>query len=156
MVTKECLWKQLTDVVWWLEYMESPLIVYASLLTEFMGTKCNIYIHRTEPNRTNLYWTNIIKICNNKSIQHNSTESLGPHEDWTAITGTPVKWVGNQWKTKGLSNRKPHRNSGISSWQNDNTMCHQRRGSCQSDDPLPSVINNAFKLDWVHENVWIL
>ena len=74
------------------------------------------------------------------------------HEGWNAITGTLVRWVawisyGNQWKTEGSSNRKPHRIGGISSCQNDNTMCHQRRGSCQSDDPLPSVINNVFKLD---------
>ena len=58
--------------------MESPLIVCVSLLAEFMGTKCNVYIHWTEPNRTNLYWMNVSTISNDKNIQHNSTDSLDP------------------------------------------------------------------------------
>ena len=36
------------------------------------------------------------------------------------------------------------------------TQCATRkRESCESDDILPSVINNPFQLDWIHENVWM-
>ena len=163
MVAKECSWKQLTDVVLWLEYMESPLIVYVTLLAEFMGTKWNIYIHRTEQNWTELIFIGRTLAQYITTKVFNIIQRIGwtHHEGWTAITGTLVRWVdwilyGNQWKAKGSSNRKPHRIGGISSCQNDNTMCHQRRGSCQSDDPLPSVINNVFKLDsWKRMNASI-
>ena len=36
------------------------------------------------------------------------------------------------------------------------TQCVTRkRESCESDDLLPSVINNPFQLDWFYENVWM-
>ena len=46
MVAMKCFLKQLPEVVSWLEYMESPLIVYVSPRAEFMGTKYNVHIHR--------------------------------------------------------------------------------------------------------------
>ena len=36
------------------------------------------------------------------------------------------------------------------------TQCAtKKRKSCESDDLLPSVIDNPFQLDWIHENVWM-
>ena len=125
MVAKECLWKQLTYVVLWLEYMESPLIVYVSLLTESMGTKCNIYIHRTELKRTNLYWTNISTIYNNKSIQHNSTDSLDPpwrlnrnHGDSGKMSWLDIIWQSVKNKRIVKQKTSPHRwHLKLSKWQ---------------------------------------
>ena len=59
------------------------LIVYVSLLAEFMGTSTmSISIEQnwteTEPKRINLYWTTISTLYCNRSIQDNSTDSLDP------------------------------------------------------------------------------
>ena len=35
------------------------------------------------------------------------------------------------------------------------TELPKKRESRQSDDPVPSVIDNAFQLDWIHKNVWM-
>ena len=95
--------------------MESPLIVSVSLLFEFMGTKCNVYIHRTEQNGTNLYWTNISTIYNNKSIQHNSTDRLDPpfrlnchHGDSSKMSWLDIIWQSVKNKRIVKQKTSPH------------------------------------------------
>ena len=140
--------------------MESPLIVYVSQLAEFMGTKYNVSIHRTEPNRTNLYWTKISTIYSNKRIQHNSTDSLDPSLRLIRHHGDPGKmsWldiIAQSVKNKRIAKQKtsPHRwHLRLWKWQHN---APPKTGKLPKWRSPALVINNAFKLDWIHENVWM-
>ena len=80
--------------------MEGTCMVYVSLLADNMGNKYYVHIYRAEQNK--FLFDKISTIYSNKSIQHNSMDSLDPSLRLNRyITGTLVKmsWLHIIWQS---------------------------------------------------------
>ena len=130
-------------------------------LTTLWRTCLSVTWSSEEQNRTNRYSTKMNTIYSKGIILHDLTDSLDLSLKWNRYHGDPGKKLidsisyGNQWEKKDRQQRQPHRIGCTASCRDDNTLYYQKRESHQSDDPLLSVINNAFQLDWIPEDVWI-
>ena len=72
-------------------------MVYVSLLAKNMGNKYYVHIHRAEQNQ--LLFDKINTIYSNKSIQHNSMDSLDPSLKVEPLKPLKMSWLHIIWQS---------------------------------------------------------